>query len=278
MGQCVTVVFDGDTAARSIHDDGLDFALCRQAIHQRPPGVDVAAHVRQAAWHVGQVRANSAAAAGPVSHQGLDARSVQHPRCGAVDVGHHAGLHTAQKHQHFAWVFACGPLVGTHAALGGYLVFQHLGQKRTHQLPQFHGRAKERRCQTHFERATQQPFAGRAFNTLFHQLATNVNQLAIFHAAGAGAFAVAAGQTAVQVQLGLACGRNAFQHLFDEVDAATRAVQFVAQQLIRGAGGGAKTAVHTLAQDGFGGLPVGRAFELGAEVGLHPVSVNQASS
>ena len=46
-------------------------------------------------------------------------------------------------------------------------------------------------------------------------------------------------------------------------------VELVAEQLIGRAGGGAKAAVHALAQDGLGRLAVAGAFELGGERGLH---------
>ncbi len=61
----------------------------------------------------------------------------------------------------------------------------------------------------------------------------------------------------------------AFQHLLHQVDAAARAIEFVAQQLVGGAGGGAEAAVHTFAQDGFGGLAIGRALVFRCESGLH---------
>ncbi|MNU08040.1 hypothetical protein D3C72_2539150 [compost metagenome] len=63
--------------------------------------------------------------------------------------------------------------------------------------------------------------------------------------------------------LRLAGGLLAFEHLLDQVDAATRAVQLVAQQLVGGAGGGAEAAVHALAQNGFGLLAFGGVLELG---------------
>ncbi len=89
------------------------------------------------------------------------------------------------------------------------------------------------------------------------------------HAAGAGGLAVAAGQAAVKVQLRAARHRRAFEHLLHQVDAPARAVEFVAEQLVGGAGGGAEAAVHALAQDGFGRVAVARAFELGGQLGLH---------
>jgi hypothetical protein len=71
------------------------------------------------------------------------------------------------------------------------------------------------------------------------------------------------------MQLGFARGRGALKHLFDQIDAAARAIQLVTQQLIRGAGRCAKTAVHALAQDGFGLFAFGRADVLRGQVGLH---------
>jgi hypothetical protein len=71
----------------------------------------------------------------------------------------------------------------------------------------------------------------------------------VFDAGGAGRFAGAAGQAAVEMQARLFSHRLAFEHLLDQVDAAARAVQFVAQQLVGRAGGGAKAAMHALAQD-----------------------------
>ena len=55
----------------------------------------------------------------------------------------------------------------------------------------------------------------------------------------------------------LARRRLAFEHLLDQVDAAARAVELVAQQLVGRAGGGAEAAVHALAQDRLGLAAVG---------------------
>ena len=43
-------------------------------------------------------------------------------------------------------------------------------------------------------------------------------------------------------------GGVALQHLFNQVNSPTGAVQLIAQQLVGGAGGGAETAVHAAAQ------------------------------
>ncbi len=58
------------------------------------------------------------------------------------------------------------------------------------------------------------------------------------------------------------CGRLRFEHVFDQVDAAARAVEFVAGQQVRGAGRVAETAMHTRAQN-FVGAATGRRRENG---------------
>src|SRR6218665_563486 len=98
-----------------------------------------------------------------------------------------------------------------------------------------------------------------------------VQQIAVLPAAGAGAFAVAASQATVHVQLGFAARGLAFQHLLDQVDAPARAVELIAEQLVGGAGGAAKAAVHALAQYGFGFQAVGTVAVFGGESGLHGV-------
>jgi hypothetical protein len=45
---------------------------------------------------------------------------------------------------------------------------------------------------------------------------------------------------------------GALEHLLDQVDAAARAVELVAEQLVGRAGRGAEAAVHALAQDRLG--------------------------
>jgi hypothetical protein len=71
------------------------------------------------------------------------------------------------------------------------------------------------------------------------------------------------------VQLGVACGFNTFQHLLDQVDAPARPIELVTQELIGGASGRAKTAVHAFAQNRFGFLAVDGVLVFGGEVGLH---------
>jgi hypothetical protein len=70
-------------------------------------------------------------------------------------------------------------------------------------------------------------------------------------------------------QLRLRGGWRAFQHLFHQVDASARPVEFVAQQLIGRAGRGTEPAVYAFAQDGFGFAALRRVLDEIGEIGLH---------
>lgn len=69
--------------------------------------------------------------------------------------------------------------------------------------------------------------------------------------------------------LGLARHCIAFEHFLDEINASARPVQFIAQQLIGGARGGAETAMHAGAQNALGLLAVRGIFYGISELGLH---------
>jgi len=71
------------------------------------------------------------------------------------------------------------------------------------------------------------------------------------------------------MQQGAGTGGFAFQHLLDEIDATARAVEFVALELVGGAGGVAETAMHALAQNGVGLLALGGFQQFCAESSLH---------
>jgi hypothetical protein len=205
---------------------------------------------------------------------GLDAGRVEHARGGAVDVGHHRRLHAAREHQHLARMRARGP--GAGLLLGRHLGLAALGQQAAHGLAQLHRGPNSGDGRPSFS-AQRSAFAGGARHLLVDDLAADVDQVAVLHAARAGAFAVAAGQAAVQVQLRLARGRLAFEHLLDQVDAAARAVELVAQQLVGRAGGGAEAAVHALAQDGFGLAAFGGAAGIRGRAWVC-ISLNPANS
>jgi len=106
VAQQVAVVLDRGTAARGVHHKGLDRPLLRAAVDQRPPGVDVGAHLRQRTLLVVQVKAHRAAAPGLGRHHAGNARSVQHAHRGVVDLGRHRWLHAAGQQQHPARVHA----------------------------------------------------------------------------------------------------------------------------------------------------------------------------
>ena len=86
---------------------------------------------------------------------------------------------------------------------------------------------------------------------------------------GAGGFAIAAGQASVEVLLGFLRDFIALQHLFDQVDAASWPVQFIAEQLIGRTGGVAESAVHAGAQDAFGFFGAGQLPGAVAQGRLH---------
>ena len=69
--------------------------------------------------------------------------------------------------------------------------------------------------------------------------------------------------------LGLLCGLVAFEHLLDQVNTASRSIQFIAKQLIGRARGVAETTVHTTAQDAFGFQGAGQLACFVAQGGLH---------
>ena len=259
----MAVVFDHHAAAAGVAHNGFDLT----GLHGRPPGIDVGPHLVFAAFLVVQVEFHRAAAHGLVNDHGLDAHGIQHPGGGVVDVGQHRRLHATGQQQHLARVLLCRP--GAVFAFGGHLGADALGQQAAHGLAQLHRRGEQGRAQALFQRPALQAFAQGALYLGIDHFAANVDQAAILHAAGAGGFAVQAGQAAVQVQLGGTGGLGAFHDLFDEVDAPARAVQLIAQGLVGGAGGGAKTAVHAFAQDGFGLKAVGGALKFRGQMGLH---------
>ena len=71
------------------------------------------------------------------------------------------------------------------------------------------------------------------------------------------------------MELCLRGGFGAFQHLLDEIDATARAVELVAQKLIRRARRKAESAMHARAQDVLGLAALGRVADEVGERGLH---------
>ena len=108
---------------------------------------------------------------------------------------------------------------------------------------------------------------------MFDQFTTKVDQLIVSYSRWAGGFTGAAGQAAVEVHAGARGGRVPLEDLLDLVDAAARSVQFIAQQLVGGAGGGAETAVHATAQDGLGTLAEKAIAILFCKIRLHRINI-----
>ena len=71
------------------------------------------------------------------------------------------------------------------------------------------------------------------------------------------------------MQLRLPGDFGALKGLLDQVDPPARAVQFVAKQLVRGAGRRAEAAMHAFAQDRVGFAPFGRVADEVGKAGLH---------
>ena len=114
-----------------------------------------------------------------------------------------------------------------------------------------------------------QGFVGAAAHLLFDDGAPDIQQTAVVHARRTGGFARTAGEAAIQMQLRFRRGLHAFKHLLDEINAPTRAVEFIAEQLVSRASRRAKTAVHTLAQNAFGLRTLGRVFDKVGELRFH---------
>ena len=114
--QMVVVLAHHHPATGGGHRNRLDLAL----FHQRPPGVDIAAHVVKAVLLVVEVEAHRAAAAGIAARHQRDAQLVEHARGGVVDVRHHRRLHAAFQQQHAA-------RVARRRAHAGFLRRRHLG-------------------------------------------------------------------------------------------------------------------------------------------------------
>jgi hypothetical protein len=108
-----------------------------------------------------------------------------------------------------------------------------------------------------------------ALDLRIHEAPPNINQTPIFDARGTRRFAVTARQTAVKMQLGRGRWFDPFDDLFDQIDPATWPIEFIAQQLIRWAGCGAKTAMHATAQNRFCFVAIPRALQPISEVSFH---------
>jgi len=65
------------------------------------------------------------------------------------------------------------------------------------------------------------------------------------------------------------CAITRLEKLLDKVNPSPWPIQLIPQNLIGGACGCAKTAVHALAQNGVGGDAIGGVFDPVCELGVH---------
>ena len=263
-GEQMAVVLDeGAAAAGGLHDGfGAGF-------DGRPPGVDVLPGALQARFLGVEVIVHGTAAAGLADWRDTDAQTIKHARGGGVGVGRQPRLHAAFEHQHAARVLLRRAWLGR-ANLARQFGLERGRQQRAQGQASLGQRLEQRRSWHHGAQAlTQQAFVQWPRYRLLDHFAADIQQIVVLHAGRAGGFAVAAGQAAIQVLLGLGRDFVAFEHLLDQVDAPARAVQLVAEQLIGRAGGVAEAAMHAGAQDAFGFLGARQAFGLFTQIGLH---------
>ena len=106
-------------------------------------------------------------------------------------------------------------------------------------------------------------------NLALEHAAPDIDEASIAHPRGTGGFATAAGEAAIEVQLSFSADLVTLEHLLDEIDATARAVQLVAQQLIRRARRRAKAAMHASAQDRVGFATLGCVLDEIRETSFH---------
>ena len=268
VAQQVAVVLDEGTAAAGGLHDGFGTGF-----DGRPPGVDVASGTIQAGFLGVQVIVHRTATTGFARGRHADAEAVQHARGSRVGVGRQARLHAAFEHQHVA------RMAGLRTRFRrAHFTRQVRLQAGRHQRPQrvagAQQRLEQRRARHHgAQAAAYQALAQGARHLLLDEVAADIQQVVVLHAGRAGGFAVAAGQAAVQMQLGALGDFAALEHLLHQVDAPARAIQFVADQLIGRTGGVAEAAVHARAQDALGFLGARQALGLFAQIGLHGLNL-----
>ena len=224
----------------------------------------------------------------------LDAVARQHVDGGLVDAWRQHLLRAALQQRNAGPTLAGGC---KHAAAGGAGLRQPGGRHRQHgrDAPQeprrrrgFWRRQKRARkarpsCasrrlaaepfrarQHQREQRSQQPLRQRAAVIALDPDPRLVDQMHVVHARRTGGHAGEAGEAAVDM-LDHRLGRLLvlLQHLLDQVDAAARAIELVAEQHIGRTGGGAEAAMHAGAQDLVGFLDVGVGELREAEFGLH---------
>src|ERR1700677_340594 len=100
--QGASILLDHVAAARRIDEYRLD----RARFEERPPGVDVAAHVGKSARLVAEMCAQRSATSAAARRDRLDTCRVQHAHRRPIDVRPHRRLHAACEQQHLAPMLA----------------------------------------------------------------------------------------------------------------------------------------------------------------------------
>ena len=98
-------------------------------------------------------------------------------------------------------------------------------------------------------------------------LPADVHEMPVAHARGTRRLAAETGEAAVEMQLRASrSARRALEHLLDEIDAAARTVELVAEELVGRTRRGAEAAVHARAQDRVGLAAFGRVADERGEI------------
>ena len=265
LAQHEAVVLDRGAAARGVDHDGIEPG----AVELAAPGVDAGARLAQRRMLLAHVMGERAAAAGPSGDHHLGAVPGQQADGRLVDLRRQHLLGAAARAARRAPV-ACprretpagtstgdgdarrrgarpsiarsrppSPRRGRRPAKGRASLGADQGQAEQHRARQ-HGR----------EHGAQQPVAGAPAVGLLDMAAGMVDQMHVVHVGRAGRHAGEAGEAAVDVLDDLRARRPVvLEHVLDQVDAAARAVELVAEQDVGRAGRGAEAAVHAAAQD-----------------------------
>ena len=210
---------EGAAAAGRLHDGfgtGLD---------GRPPGVDIAPRTVQTGLLGVEVVVHRTATAGLTRRADADAQAVEHPCSGGVGVRRQARLHAAFEHQHAAAVHDLRARFGR-ADLARQVILQRGRHQRLERIAGTQQCLEQARSRDHrAQAAAHDALAQRALHLLLDEVAADVQQVVVLHPGRAGGLAVAAGQAAVQVQLGALGHLTALEHLLHQVDPPARAVQ-----------------------------------------------------
>ena len=288
MAEKVAIVLDRGAAARGIDDHGVE----PLALHFAHPGGDIGAGRGPGGVLVAHVLGQGAATAGAPGDHDLAAVAAQQADCGFVDPGADDLLRTAGQQRHPQAAFAGGGKALRHVvrrrpaeahtreAHDGAQAARHQTGEGPGEFAADQGQAKEAGFgQQPFQQAAQQPVAERPDIGLLDAPPALVQKMHVIDTRGAGRGARQAGQAAVDVPHRAGAGRlAALEHFLDQVDAAARAVQFVAQGDVGRAGRGAKAAMHAFAQNIVGLDDVGVGELIRGETGLHGQSAGPSAA